>query len=450
MAAEDRSWDPDHNIDDPPPLREIWAREPLDREVARGEALRRLRLGFAERVRALQSPVASGAFERWHFGWLLSASDSSRFDPLLPNVDAPEADAALREELIEAGAQPDPAAEAVAALRAAADEEAEAIHQQVLTQGSSTCQNADSVELSAVSGSTDIWHMRLTGACMNVLLKISDEWLKKLRAMHQRCRSGSGSSVGPRNHEGDAEDEEELERQFREDAARLLLRYKAIHGSGFQAALGGGAFAVMRSCFGISAECFASPLNARSIPFCSAFLDVDAPFGSAGSFLDFDVHEGAYEANPPFVPLLIQGMAAHMQHLLRRAEAADKPLLFAVVVGASSGLKRHSAWGILQSVAASAFGRAQWHVPLHAHGYTEGHAHICKGGAREARRMSSCDTAVFIWASSAAARRWPATAEAEAALRAAMKATVPRKLKQRSSKANKRRHAEKKRKKQTA
>ena len=46
------------------------------------------------------------------------------------------------------------------------------------------------------------------------------------------------------------------------------------------------------------------------------------------------------------------------------------------------------------------------------------------------------ETAVFIWATDAAAARWPASEEAEAELRAAMRATVPRKIKQRASKAN--------------
>ena len=49
---------------------------------------------------------------------------------------------------------------------------------------------------------------------------------------------------------------------------------------------------------------------------------------------------------------------------------------------------------------------------------------------------TSCESAVFIFASSAAARRWPVTADKEAALRAAMRYTIPRNLK-RASKADK-------------
>ena len=96
-------------------------------------------------------------------------------------------------------------------------------------------------------------------------------------------------------------------------------------------------------------ECFASPLNARSSPFCSAFPDCDRPFGSLGSFLDLSPRNGAFEANPPFVPLLIGAMCKHMEALLAAAEADQQPLLFAVIVGASAGLKRHPRLLVLRS-----------------------------------------------------------------------------------------------------
>ena len=61
-------------------------------------------------------------------------------------------------------------------------------------------------------------------------------------------------------------------------------------------------------------EAFASPLNARAAPFCSAFPDADAPFGSVGSFLSWQPPsgEGSYEANPPFAPLVVEAMARRM------------------------------------------------------------------------------------------------------------------------------------------
>ena len=255
-------------------------------------------------------------------------------------------------------------------------------------------------------------------------------------------------------------------RLFLHDLVRLLLRYKAIGGSGFQAAIGGAAHAILRSQFGCTMECFASPLNARGAPFCSAFADTDAPFGSIGSFLDFKPESGCYEvhpipsapptpayptptrslpdpyptptrplplpyhsfqANPPFVPSLVLTMASHVRGLLDAAEMGDRELLFVVIVGSSSAMRKSDAWGALQELAHGRFGRSQWIVPLHHHGYTAGHAHIEKEG--EQRRMSSCESAVFVFASSAANQRWPSTPEKESLFRAAMRLALPQKMK---------------------
>ena len=57
-------------------------------------------------------------------------------------------------------------------------------------------------------------------------------------------------------------------------------------------------------------ELFASPLNARYGTFCSAGADVDGAFGSAGSFFTLSFVRGAYLAHPPFIPALVEAMAA--------------------------------------------------------------------------------------------------------------------------------------------
>ena len=44
---------------------------------------------------------------------------------------------------------------------------------------------------------------------------------------------------------------------------RLLVRYDAIGGAGFQAAVGQDGFDVLAARLGVGAECFASPLNCR-------------------------------------------------------------------------------------------------------------------------------------------------------------------------------------------
>ena len=64
----------------------------------------------------------------------------------------------------------------------------------------------------------------------------------------------------------------------------LLLRYKSILGHGYQAATGPPVFTVLKQRLGVGMECFASPLNSHFDRFASAFVDVDGPFGSCGSF----------------------------------------------------------------------------------------------------------------------------------------------------------------------
>ena len=122
-TAERRVWDPAASSAAP---RELLSgslrREPLSVEISRGSGLRKLRLAFGERCRAAGVAPLVGAFERWHFGWLLAAADSSEsLDPLLPQCAAPAADAELEAELRAAGVEAPAAAALVASLRADAD-----------------------------------------------------------------------------------------------------------------------------------------------------------------------------------------------------------------------------------------------------------------------------------------------------------------------------------------
>jgi hypothetical protein len=76
----------------------------------------------------------------------------------------------------------------------------------------------------------------------------------------------------------------------------------------------------------------------RYIGVCSAFLDVDAPFGSVGSFFapNFAPSRGCYEANPPFVPKVMELMVKKLERLLASPHAAA--LSFVVIVPAWSQL----------------------------------------------------------------------------------------------------------------
>jgi phosphorylated CTD-interacting factor 1 len=68
----------------------------------------------------------------------------------------------------------------------------------------------------------------------------------------------------------------------------LLTRYQAMfgvklhEGSGLQGSLPLPVFQVLKQHFGVTMECFASPLNCFFRQYCSAFADTDAYFGSRG------------------------------------------------------------------------------------------------------------------------------------------------------------------------
>ena len=65
--------------------------------------------------------------------------------------------------------------------------------------------------------------------------------------------------------------------------------------------------------------------NCRYERYCSAFGDVDASFGSLGSFFSprFAPRRGCFEANPPFVPILMQNMVDKMESLLAAASGGE-------------------------------------------------------------------------------------------------------------------------------
>lgn len=91
--------------------------------------------------------------------------------------------------------------------------------------------------------------------------------------------------------------------EFLPRAYACLLRYRAVGGMGFQAALGGAAFEGLQARLACNFEAFASPLNCFYGAYCSAFPDVDVPFGSRGSFANFKPRSGSYQVSKPPVAL---------------------------------------------------------------------------------------------------------------------------------------------------
>uniref|UniRef100_A0A7S3TRY3 PCIF1 WW domain-containing protein n=2 Tax=Emiliania huxleyi TaxID=2903 RepID=A0A7S3TRY3_EMIHU len=106
--------------------------------------------------------------------------------------------------------------------------------------------------------------------------------------------------------------------RFPEVAFCVVARQLSLQGGhegagGMQAACPPSVFETLRQDLGVTRELFASPLNCAFPRFCSASADVDADFGSAGSFFLYTPRPGAYLANPPFDPAVVAAMAVRME-----------------------------------------------------------------------------------------------------------------------------------------
>ncbi|KAK8816637.1 hypothetical protein WA538_002498, partial [Blastocystis sp. DL] len=116
----------------------------------------------------------------------------------------------------------------------------------------------------------------------------------------------------------------------------LFLRYNTVSGDvrGYQMALPESVFAYLQTIYHLQHECFASPMNACPIinSFCSRFPDTDVYFGSQGSFFDYSIEEGVFEANPPFVEECMIRNIRRINELLRHADENQKPLTFFIIV----------------------------------------------------------------------------------------------------------------------
>lgn len=128
-------------------------------------------------------------------------------------------------------------------------------------------------------------------------------------------------------------------------------------GSGLQGALPVPVFEALNKQFGVSFECFASPLNCYYKQFCSAFPDIDGFFGSRGyvllksypwsgsglyflwfnvlcpvrPFLSFSPVSGSFEANPPFCEELMDAMVTHFE--VREREIVMKSQMYVLYTG---------------------------------------------------------------------------------------------------------------------
>ena len=172
----------------------------------------------------------------------------------------------------------------------------------------------------------------------------------------------------------------------------------------------------LQSALSVNFECFASPLNCYYGHFCSAFPDVDLPFGSRGSFANFVPTRGSFEANPPFVDGIIDASSDQMLQLLDTAQAASEPLCFAVVLPGWADSPGYN------SLLRSPLLRRTLLIAAADHGYVDGAQHT----RPRSYRAVQYDTRLFVLQSDAHAAAHPLDDGAMATLEKALAECTPK------------------------
>lgn len=254
-----------------------------------------------------------------------------------------------------------------------------------------------------------------------VALKLHRAYLEKLQRLYDRTevRQDSGRLSSSYHH-----------LSFEEALFCLLCRYDMIQGAGLQAGVPGAIMDVLLERFDCRMECFASPFNCRYDRFASAFADVDAPFGSSGSFFelpilsdddDYDVSsiagddvgsdgdsedednlpkryiEGGicYEANPPFCEGLILQLNDKITKVLS-SKGRRIPIMFAVFVPAWRDSECY------QALLANPCLTKHLLLKQGEHWYAEGTQHRRK----DSFRVASFDTSILFYQNNAAKKLW--------------------------------------------
>jgi len=421
----------------------------LSLEISRHNAVGNLTCFFLNKVnRGLEMDLRIPPFERWLFSQ--HRADGSD-DPILPDPRLEEEHAKagrtlLRRELVEGGAGKSSAEKVMTDLNKTAIKLLGQVQRASVMVGSA---------ISDVKGRLPLIQVRFDAGRKLYQLQhkattvtINQAHHDKLQALH--ARFGGPQQQQQQQHQ--QVNEEQEKKRFHHHLFLLLLRYSSLaggtdRGGGFQGAINEEAFEVLLRRFDCRMECFASPLNCRYPHYCSAFEDTDGCFGSLGSFFAFFPQEGMYEANPPFLPCVIERMAQHMEELLH---ASERPLGFVIVIPAwkdeeeaeggeegKKGGKKHAAApkekapphhhknnnkmkGKKRPKALYTASGASWrrlressfcvrHVLLQAqqHGYVEGSQH--KLSTRF--KTSYFDTSVFVLQNEGGRETWPVTEE---------------------------------------
>ncbi|KRT79985.1 hypothetical protein AMK59_7916 [Oryctes borbonicus] len=166
-------------------------------------------------------------------------------------------------------------------------------------------------------------------------------------------------------------------------------------------------FECLHRMFGVTFECFASPLNCYFRQYCSAFADCDSYFGSRGPFLQLKAVSGSFEVHPPYCEELMEAAVDHMEKLL-----TDSPEALSFIILLPD--YRDPTPTALQRAEASQYKRKQVTIPAYEHEYRHGLQHVLN---RSEMNIKSIYGTVIIWLQNATGNaRWGPTEERVEAL----------------------------------
>lgn len=183
----------------------------------------------------------------------------------------------------------------------------------------------------------------------------------------------------------------------------MLMRYKTAQGLGYQMALPDACFRVLRDDFGVTHECFASPLNCFfDTSYGSAFPDTDRFFGSSPPFMQrsFDTG-GSFEVNPPFVEEILAAVALRIIECLQKVDTTA--LSFVVIMPM---WKDTPAFATLTK---SPFARRVLEFAKHKHIYRPGNQHT---KPTTIEKPAGAGSLVVFMQNDNAAQKWPCSNEA--------------------------------------
>ncbi|XP_055691338.1 mRNA (2'-O-methyladenosine-N(6)-)-methyltransferase [Lutzomyia longipalpis] len=177
-----------------------------------------------------------------------------------------------------------------------------------------------------------------------------------------------------------------------------------------QASLPVTVFECLNRHFGVTFECFASPLNCYFRQYCSAFSDTDTYFGSRGPFLDFKPISGSFQVHPPYCEELIDATLQHIDKLLTES---SEPLSFIVFLPEW----KEPPLQCFSRIDESHYKRRQVMVLGMEHEYRHGYQHVLEKSKVNVKSVHG--TMVFWLQNNAGFSRWnPTDSRVEALLEA--------------------------------